>query len=104
MPVPVPAAPFRIKIHGTPDAAVHAQPLEVETVTVTPPPAGGTESAEGEMLNVQVGAVLEPQRAAATPSARTPAMRRRRGTGATSVILRPAGPARKIDVGMKIGF
>jgi hypothetical protein len=103
VPVPIRDAPFRIKIHGTPDAAVHAQALDVETDTVSAPPAGGAASDEGEMLNVQEGAVVDPQRAAAA-SARTPAIRRSRGIGATSVILRPAGPARKIDVGMKIGF
>jgi hypothetical protein len=53
---------------------------------------------------VQEGAVLEPQRAAAAANARRPAIRRRRGIGATSAILRPAAPARKIEVGMKIGF
>ena len=112
VPLPAPAAPERIVIHGWSGAAVHAQPAAALTLTVPVPPLDGTlapdalNSTEHPLscwtVNVRPAAVTAPVRRApefAVVSIRTlpfplplaPAAILIQGTSSVAVQLQPSG-------------
>ena len=56
VPLPVPLAPPVMPIHDSPELAVHAQPLIVDTLMVPVPPAASIFTLSGEIEYLHVGA------------------------------------------------
>lgn len=53
VPLPLPLVPAVMWTHGSPVAAVHAQPVNVDTDTVRLPPAAVTAAFRGDTEKVQ---------------------------------------------------